>query len=162
MIHRTIRIAVTLCLIIATMIQPMSASGGTCADQESEQKLMCQGCGCCEVAQSSEKCSCCSHAASDSVPRCEAPQESGEPAIVSVSTEEKTAISDCTCGLTVPPMNRANPRDQLVRELTLRLAALEFVVLEDDNPLAAAPRAIDARSGSRADFSQRILCVWRI
>ncbi|WP_146537235.1 hypothetical protein [Rubripirellula reticaptiva] len=59
-------------------------------------------------------------------------------------------------------MNRTNPRDQLVRELTLRLASLVFVVLEDAHPLPAAPRVIDTTPGSRADFSQRMLCVWRI
>ncbi|WP_404307030.1 hypothetical protein [Neorhodopirellula lusitana] len=162
--HRTIRTAVTLCLIIAAMIQPMSALalGGNCADQGCEQKLICQGCGCCEVAEPSEKCGCCSHSESESTTECKAPRESDKPAMVAVSTAQETTIGRCTCGLTVPPMNRTNPRDPLVRELTLRLASLEFVVLEDDHPLPAVPRVFDTTPGSRADFSQRILCVWRI
>ncbi|TWU46768.1 hypothetical protein Poly59_57410 [Rubripirellula reticaptiva] len=162
--HRTIRTAVTLCLIVATMIQPMSALafGGNCADQGCEQNLMCQGCGCCEVAESSVKCCCCGHSEKEFAPACEEPRESVELPFAAVSRAPETAIGHCTCGLTVPPMNRTNPRDQLVRELTLRLASLVFVVLEDAHPLPAAPRVIDTTPGSRADFSQRMLCVWRI
>ncbi|KLU02334.1 hypothetical protein RISK_005400 [Rhodopirellula islandica] len=59
-------------------------------------------------------------------------------------------------------MDRTDHREQIVRELVNRLSVLDFVVL-DETPLAFdRPQAIDDSFGSRADFSQRFLCVWRI
>ncbi len=60
MIFRLSHIAVILSLIVATMIQPMALclAEASCPTK-SAASLMCQGCGCCEVAMAATQCGCC-------------------------------------------------------------------------------------------------------
>ncbi|MDV6033767.1 MAG: hypothetical protein F9B45_27475 [Phycisphaera sp. RhM] len=77
------------------------------------------------------------------------------------STDFGAVNRRCTCRISAPPMDRTSTSDSAVRDLSLRLASLEFVLPEDVSPIVH-PRLVDATPGSRADFSQRMLCVWRI
>ena len=157
----TIRIAVTACLIVSTTIQPMAALAmtGNSAGKVCEQSQKCPGCGRCELQVAADRCCCCTHAAKRTEEQVQQAEKSVE---VLVTASSDSTISPCTCGISTPPMDRTNPREQIVRELVVRLSMLDFVVLEA-TPLAVdRPQAIDESFGSRADFSQRFLCVWRI
>ena len=157
----TIRIAVTACLIVSTTIRPIAALAmpGNCADKVCEQSQKCPGCGCCEVQSAADRCCCCTH---ETGPTEEQEQRAEKSVEILVEASSQAAVSHCTCGVSTPPMDRTNPREQIVRELVVRLSMLDFVVL-DETPLAVdRPQAIDDLFGSRADFSQRFLCVWRI
>ena len=57
---RLIRIVVNLSLIVVMMIQPgMALIFANDCGAKSASGLMCEGCGCCEVASPEEKCCCC-------------------------------------------------------------------------------------------------------
>jgi len=164
--HAFARITVTFCLIVATTIQPMLvyALGNRCGDPSCDVQAMCDGCGRCEVDKHGDKCCCCSHA-NVSSPSSDAKTTSsgcGEPAELTPVYSEPAVVSHCTCGVSVPPMDRSNPREQLAREVTVRIASLDFVLL----PVVVEPRRracpVDGSAGHRDDFSQRFLCVWRI
>ncbi|MCR9207558.1 MAG: hypothetical protein NXI28_04960 [bacterium] len=157
----TIHIAVTACLIVSTTIQPMAAlaMSGDCADKVCEQTQKCPGCGCCEVQSASDRCCCCTHETKPTEEQEQQPEKSIESP---VPAGAHPTVSQCTCGVSTPPMDRTDHREQIVRELVNRLSMLDFVVL-DETPLAFdRPQVIDDSFGSRADFSQRFLCVWRI
>ncbi|PAY19772.1 hypothetical protein CKO51_09170 [Rhodopirellula sp. SM50] len=175
MTRRIIRTVLTVCLVVITTMQPVSALAlmGTCSGNVCEQKQTCGGCGCCDVAQQEQRCCCC--------PDRDAME--GRPAVghdklssksvgssrgCSIDLHASQAAADhlavnrrCTCRVSAPPMDRTSTSDSAVRDLSLRLAPLEFVLPEDVSPIVR-PRLVDATPGSRADFSQRILCVWRI
>ncbi|TWU33657.1 hypothetical protein Q31b_57140 [Novipirellula aureliae] len=157
----TIRIAVTACLIVSTTIQPMAslAMPVNCVDKGCDQTQKCPGCGCCELQSVDDRCCCCT-AEAQLTEEDEQPTEKNVD--VTMAAGSKPAVSHCSCGVSTPPMDRTNPREQIVRELAVRLSMLDFVVL-DEMPLAVDRlQAIDDSFGSRADFSQRFLCVWRI
>ncbi|TWU04579.1 hypothetical protein [Stieleria varia] len=158
-----IRIAATACLIVSTTIQPMVALAmlGNCADEVCEQSQMCLGCGCCEVQSSSDRCCCCTPETEPAKqPINDDDQSTQESSVVLVAASPE--VSRCTCGISPPPMDRTTPRDLVVRERSIRLSMLDFVVLDDSPAPVERPRVIDDSFGSRADFSQRVLCVWRI
>lgn len=158
----TIHIAVTACLIVSTTIQPMVAlaMSGDCADMVCEQTQTCPGCGCCEVQSASDRCCCCTH---ETEPSEEQDQQEGDKSVeLLVVASSEATVSRCTCGVSAPPMDRTNHREQIVRELVVRISMLDFVVLDETPLVVDRPQVIDELFGSRADFSQRFLCVWRI
>ncbi len=174
--RRIIRTALTVCLIVVTTMQPVSALAllGTCSGNVCEQKQTCGGCGCCDVAQVEQRCCCCSDRgdASESGPAAGDDKLSNDSVGLSQLRAVDPQISHdknhlrvferrCTCRVAVPPMDRTSTSDSAIRDLSLRLASLEFVLPEDVSPIIH-PRMVDATPGSRADFSQRMLCVWRI
>ena len=175
--HRRItRIALTVCLVVMTTMQPVSALAlmGTCSGNVCEQQPTCGGCGCCDVAQQEQRCCCCPDrgdgvearpaAGHDKLSSTSVGSPRGCPIDLKASREETDfgAVNRrCTCRVSAPPMDRTSTSDSAVRDLSLRLASLEFVLPEDVSPIIR-PRLVDATPGSRADFSQRILCVWRI
>jgi hypothetical protein len=153
---RVTRIAVTLCLTISMMFQQMLvfAAVAPCVDKGCTQETQtCSGCGCCEIEQLDDQCCCCS--GTDSA-------ESNAPRIAAVATEDNQVHGACNCGVSLPPMNHNGQRNELIRELALRVISVEYVAVADDHPTLSRPKVVDSQSGKRADFSQRILCVWRI
>ncbi|EMI41345.1 hypothetical protein [Rhodopirellula sp. SWK7] len=160
----TIRIAVILCLVVSMTIQPMSAyaMAGPCSGDVCEQTQMCSGCGCCEVSHDKERCCCCKSPSPETV-KSDAESQDSVGAVTSTSELNNVAVEGrCTCGVSSPPMDRTNPREQVTRQTSPRVASLDFVVLDDEVVPILRPRVIDDAPGSRADFSQRVLCVWRI
>ncbi|WDQ18081.1 hypothetical protein [Rhodopirellula sp. P2] len=151
-----IRIIVTLCLIVAATIQPMSllAIAAPCGDDVCVVPLKCEGCGCCDVEHQSDKCCCCS----DDESKAERPKSDSDE----FKPGESALAGHCTCGVSNQPMNRGESRESLVRELSLRIASLDFVELPTETIAVLRPSVVDATPGSRADFGQRFLCVWRI
>ena len=157
----SIRIVATACLIVSTTIQPMVALAmpGNCADEVCEQSQTCPGCGCCAVESAADRCCCCKPEAKPDV---ENVRQSAKKIEVLTAVGSEPTVSHCNCGVSTPPMDRTNPREQIVRELVVRLSMLGFVVLDATPAAVFRCRAIDDSFGSRADFSQRFLCVWRI
>lgn len=158
MLRRTTRIAVTASLFIAMMIQPVSvfALPSRCNSSSIEQELTCQGCGCCSVEQAGERCCCCSHDVDT-----DASDDSAKPeAITSFTTAQSPSV--CHCGVSSPPMIPTDHRSQVLRDLTLRTLLIHWIELIDHAPPLSLALLVDETLGSRADFAQRILCVWRI
>tara|TARA_R110002111_G_scaffold164073_1_gene230300 strand:- start:122 stop:613 length:492 start_codon:yes stop_codon:yes gene_type:complete len=161
-IHLT-RTVVTLCLVIAMMIQPMLAFGAVapCMELDCGQEcLTCSGCGCCEIKQQGDECCCCSgshwSAAASTV------EASIKPNTEAVASGFDQVLGACHCGVASPPMNHDGQQNELARELALRVVLVQYLTLADLKPPTVRPRGVDSTPGSRADFSQRILCVWRI
>ncbi|MCS7469841.1 hypothetical protein NZK35_24580 [Stieleria sp. ICT_E10.1] len=175
--RRIIRTVLTVCLVVLTTMQPVSALVlmGTCSGNVCEQKQTCGGCGCCEVAQQEQRCCSCPDRGDGMEGRLAAGHDKlssksvgPPPRGCSIDLKASQDAADhlavnrrCTCRVSVPPMDRTSTSDSAVRDLSLRLASLEFVLPEDVSPIVHS-RSVDTTPGSRADFSQRILCVWRI
>lgn len=152
---RPIRTAVTLSMIVAMMIQPMVATaiGASCGQKDCVESLMCQGCGCCEVAKADERCCCCSRPD-------ETPAESQES---DADSREETSVGGvCLCGLTVPPMDRGSERNAD----RIEVRQVEFLPLvlpkDDDRSLRDRQWVTTSESILNPRFSQRFLCVWRL
>ena len=157
-----IRTAVTLCLVVFMMIQPVMVFGAVapCASTDCmQQSLMCGGCGCCEIEQAGDKCCCCGGSESSESNQAESPKEQR---IESVVSEDDRVGTACHCGVSTPPMNHDGQRNLLVRELATRVVLVQYLTVADLKPPTVRPKVISSTTGSRADFSQRILCVWRI
>lgn len=152
---RPIRTAITLALTITMMIQPMvvTAIGASCGQKDCVESLICQGCGCCEVAMADDKCCCCSR-----------PDESPtEPQESDASSPTLTSINGvCLCGLTVPPMDRGSERTAE----PIEVRQVEFLPLvspkDDDRSLRDRQWVTTSESILNPRFSQLFLCVWRI
>ena len=154
---RMIRTVVTLSLAIATMFQPAAAfaSSGWSSTDRSNAEQICTGCGCCAVETPGEACCCC-HSAEDA--------DTTES--VDLSTPESSGeawASACHCGVHVPPMNRDGRRCQTIRVTVTRVVVeVESTDLYRVGLRFPVARFANHSSGSRSDFSQRFLGVWRI
>lgn len=164
-VHTT-RTAVTLCLAIAMMVQPMLAFGAVapCMNADCGQEtLTCSGCGCCEIEQAGDKCCCCSGSdTADLKGTSTSPAESNDSRIEAAAAELAHIHRVCHCGVSSQPMNHDGQRNELNRELAPRVVLVEHEAFADFHLQWTRPSGVDSRPGSRADFSQRILCVWRI
>lgn len=178
-----IRTAVNICLIAATVIQPMAfvAASGTCAQGLCcQSKMVCGNCQSCEVKLAGDRCgccdrdtvavkSCCSNKSSANPKRDQWTAETSD--IVSDPrqadaelVEGKAAFSSCRCGIRSIPVAPAPGRvpNPEVRDLVL-IAYLDHVAL--GSILLAHPNATTLRlpiNDLSPHFSQRFLCVWRI
>ena len=162
MVGRTIRIVVTLSLVIATMIQPVSAFAmpPTCHETDDDSAGMCQGCGCCPVEQPEERCCCCTPETSERTETSEKTKVS-EPTEVDEATDSAES-SVCHCGVSAPPMNHGSLRDQVAREAAVKLGFGVLIDYADYTPAIKQLHCLNETAGSRPDFSQRNFCVWRI
>lgn len=165
------RFIVSLFLIVATTMQPMSvlAVSTTCSDQvaaarTTSARTTSEGCSCCQVEHQGDEGCCCGYEPTEPASeRSDQPITSERtPGSVTPAMATAAMVRHCRCNVATPPMNRSDPREPLVRQVVGRIAALDFVLLRDCVPPRARPLVVNQSSGSRDDFSQRFLCVWRI
>ena len=149
-----IRIAVTVGLIVTTMIQPLAvmAAGNSSRHAERVEPSACQGCGCCEVAKPSDRCCCCGgEQGSSQTTTAEPPTQTHE-----------VSLGICLCGILVPPMDRGHRGSErvFVRQIEPNSVTAVGTSLEPTlkkSWIASAPAiALFHR------FSQRFLCMWLI
>jgi hypothetical protein len=164
--YLTIRTIVTLCLIVATTIQPMTslAVAKPCGEDDRTQVTKGTGCRCCNVEQQNEACCCCNDdAAARSVSSDRnSDSQARQSAELKPGSSELIVSRRCTCRISAPPMDRGNARDLASRALPQRLASRDFIAVPRPMKSSAGPRGLDATPGSRDDYCQRFLCVWRI
>lgn len=161
---RLARFAFTLSLVIATVIQPAvgaSLAGGR-PDNACSQQTLCASCGCCEVEQAGEACGCCASEPSPTARRAAAPCHPQQQ--LSEADAAPHAVGHCLCGRFAPPMHRENDRSRGTSNSELRAASSVLDLLPPLDPARPArPMAVVRTDhGFRSDFSQRVLCVWRI
>ena len=166
---RIIRFAVTLSLIVTMMAQPMVAAAvaAGCGDSGCQQRtqMLCDGCGRCDVAESSDSCCCCGESepkATTQPSDCghDSPAKSETLGVASVQVIQGV----CLCGLSNPPMDRGSERQRISEPVEVRDIAISFVQSDNADGLfkqSVTPVAL-AATGKIPRFSQRLLCVWRI
>ena len=166
---RIIRFAITLSLIVTMMTQPMVAAAfaGGCGDSgcQHHAKPLCEGCGCCEVADAGESCCFCSGKQDDAKQNSEDVDPASHSDSLSAITAKPQVLKGvCLCGLTNPPMNRGSERERMSEQTEVRDLAIVFVQPDDADGLSRQPVAPIslAATGKVPRFSQRLLCVWRI
>ena len=129
---RIIRFAITLSLIVTMMTQPMvsAAFAGGCGDSgcQHHTKPVCEGCGCCEVANRDESC-CCRSGKQDDAKRDSKDLElaSRTDSLSAIKAQPQTLKGVCLCGLTNPPMNRGSERERVSEQTEVRDIAIAFV-----------------------------------
>ena len=188
---RLIRTVVNVSLIVVMMIQPSVAYfvAGGCPAQCDSGTLLCQGCGCCEVAALTEKCGCCSVPEPESRSCCtiqseslasetgddHPPSEAIERQAIVFGTADAAATdtpveqaatalaSTCLCGFESQPIGDSSPsRPKIERRdsVSVRFALL-VTIFGDANP----PSPL-AHYGEGVlplpHFSQIHLCIWRL
>jgi hypothetical protein len=157
---RTIRTAVTALLIVAMTIQPVSAFAfaGPCPAENAELESVCAGCGCCDVKEPAQRCDCCTRESDEKADR------GGHQAKSDLVQPEADLSGACHCAIQVPPMNHDGQRHESVRPVIQRVVFETALTVHVVRP-AQPPLVVHGAShstGSRSDFSQRFLGVWRI
>lgn len=164
---RIIRFAVTLSLIVTMMTQPTAAVAAGCGDSgcQHSAKTVCEGCGCCEVAEAGEACCCCGESEQDAKPpSSEYGHESPDESDSIQDTSAQVIKGVCLCGLTNPPMDRGSERERASERVELRIASIIFHQPDDADILfkQSVSPVPHVATGKIPRFSQRLLCVWRI
>ncbi len=163
-IFRTIRVALTLSLIVTMLVQPMVAVAlaAGCGDFGCQQsaKAACEGCGCCEASDSNEPCCCCRESEKADA---QAPTNGREADEEPSEMEVALAQGVCLCGVSSPPMDRGANRDRGIERSELRVTCMPRH-MEHNGELRWQPgqSRFLAACGKIPHFSQRLLCVWRI
>jgi hypothetical protein len=160
---RMIRIAVIASLIVAIMLQPFVVVGlcdavSTCGDQ-SASALMCAGCGCCEVSQSSERCCCCGSSDSSSAGHA-SEEDDGEPA--SLSVKHNTAFSTCLCGKNHQQLPPQTGQTNRVPAVSLPILSLESYQWTADQHQQHGLYDELCSTARPFHFAQQFLSVWLI
>lgn len=165
---RIIRFAVRLSLIVTMMIQPMLAAAvaAGCGDSGCHQsaKMVCEGCGCCEVADPSESCCCCGEAEAAKPKPADCGHESADEPVAIAAATTQVIKGVCLCGLSNPPMNRGSERERASERTELRVFPIALQLPKHGDVLLqqSVPPVFLAATGKIPRFSQRLLCVWRI
>jgi hypothetical protein len=174
-------IAVNLLLIVALAIQPVAVcmANVECATGCSDTTFTCHACGCCEVEQVDDRCSCCSGPAEPNPEEpleascCSSQHNAAETTTKDVDEESEVAIdsvecaagvrSICLCGLDSQPLSDSAPRriaNENRETLSLGSHNLDEDVCNRRHLLVASKYAADVPVPMH--FSQVILCIWRL
>jgi len=166
---RAIRIAVTLSLIVTTMIQSMVgvAAAAQCADVRcpvvNELTAICGGCDRCPVSGEDELCCCCKPEPSGEQPA-NCPHKSLPLKNDEATTPEIGTLGICLCGLTSPPVDRGQERTRVTEQVEHQECDLSAICEVSLRPprLALTSTETSLEIGPLPRFSQRLHCVWRI
>jgi len=143
---RTIRTAVTLCLTVATMVQPagLLAIGPGCAQQQHQATSPCEDCQCCQPVQNEPSCCC----------------GGGDGVTVDPPTEVSRS---CHCAEAIPPMQRQRSGSDGQRVLELRIAWANPSENQQPGKLArSSDAAMKVLPIDCVAADQSFLCIWRI
>jgi hypothetical protein len=179
------RAAVNLLLIVALAIQPVAvcmANVDCVAVCSNTTTFICQGCRCCEVEQSDDRCCCCSGPAQaekdhkaeasccssehdSSAKRDPSTADLDEAPAAAIAPGENTAgiRSICWCEQDSQPLSDSSPRRPTSENrdsLSLESSDLDEGAWNRKQLLAATQYGAEVLVPTR--FSQVILCVWRL
>jgi hypothetical protein len=148
-LHRTVP---SLMLIVAMTLQPLmvwgcgSSLGISVEASLTDDASCCAGFGCCEGKDGSRGCCC-------------RPQASPEPPTDGQPNVDMT----CQCAVVDPPLSRDLPRAEVIRLLIQRISTDRVGGHQGSvDSLVWTVILTSDQFGTRADFSQRLFCVWRI